>query len=180
VSAFDILLGVILAVSAWIQPQPTHSQGTLVVYGDDALIAANVAWHNYDLTGYAFGLSGISPAMLGRVAWVRVPGGRWMGPGLVIDVVARSDAIESIYTRQEIAEVSRATARALGFTNGGRWGEVWFGQCPPTYDGEPELYRPPLALDYAPFEHTPSFYPYPKQVKPIDCRPDDARSMRRR
>lgn len=174
--ALDILAGFILAVASWIVPQPVHSVGLLVTYGGQDLVQANADWHGYDLAPYPgrCGLSGISPAMLGRIAWVRTDG-RWIGPCLVLDVVARSDAYESIYLRQEVAEVSRATAAQLGFVYGAP-GEVWFGVCPPKDDAEPaSAYRPPLAFDRAPFDQTPSFYPYPAQQLPhSDCGAHDA------
>lgn len=163
------ILAALLAVSSWAEPQPAHSAGLLGLYGNDALVRANADWRGYSLVGYAFGLSAISPAMLGRVAWVRVPGGRWIGPGLVVDSVARKDAYASIYQRREIAEVSRAVAERLGFEFGAQ-GEICFCVCPPGTDSVAEPYAPALAWDTGEPDHTPSFFPYPIQQAPVaDC-----------
>ena len=175
-------LAAILAVSSWIMPQPRYSIGLLVVYGDQSIVRANAEFRGYniDLISEQCGLAAISPAHLGQLAWVRVPGGDWTGPCLVVDAVSRRHAYESIFVRQEVAEISRNTAAALGFDNGGRWGYIFFGQCPPT-DGietkgqewsdyqAPELYAPPLAWDTEPFDWTPSMWPYAPQQPAGDC-----------
>lgn len=164
----NILLSFMLAVSSWIAPQPQHSKGLIVIYGSDRLVSANARWHSYSLDGYAFGLASISPQHLGTIAWVRT-NGKWYGPGLIVDVVARGDAFGSIFERHEIAEVSYATAHLLGFDNGGMAGEIFFGVCPPPLDSIASPYAPPLVFDYPPYDKTPSFYPYPAQVFPVSC-----------
>src|SRR3990167_1080420 len=167
----DVVIPVIPAVSSWDAPQPSLSEGLLVVYGGQQLVQANAEWRGYDLTRIPqqCGLASISPAHLGRLAWVRVPGGAWVGPCTVVDVVSRHHAYESIYVRREVAEVSRVTAARLGFANGGRIGQVWFGACPPPDHVEPRAYAPPLAWDYSPRDWTPSYYPYPAQQLPVSC-----------
>lgn len=176
-------LAVLVSIATWSAPQPQMSAGLLVTYGNQQLVEANAAYRGYDLGRLPdrCGLAAISPAMLGSVAWVRVPGGRWLGPCLVVDAVGRAHAYESIYVRQEVAEVSRATAAALGFEYGA-WGHVYFGPCPPADGPEtrgqewsdyaaPELYAPPLVIDYDASEPHRSFYPYPQQQRPGDCPP---------
>lgn len=166
----ETLLGWVLAVAVWAMPQPQYSEGLIVNYGGESVIAANAAYHGYSLDGYAGGASAISPAMLGRIMWVRVEHGDWVGPLLVVDAVSRAHAYDSIYTRHEVAEVSRATAATLGFEYGAP-GYVWFGPCPPPADSlfpAPQPYAPPLRLEP---EGTPgrSFYPYPEQQLPANC-----------
>lgn len=177
------LLGVVLAVASWSAPEPLHAQGLLVVYGGQQLVEANADWHGYDLKQVPgrCGLAAISPAHLGQLAWVRVPGRPWQGPCVVVDAVARTDALESIYVRHEIAEVSRVTARALGFEYGAP-GEIWFGSCPPPAGSRAVAYHPAYALDAPPYDWTPSFYPYSEQAPTIDCSEGDlyARSARNR
>jgi len=178
--AIPAALAVLVSIATWSAPQPQLSAGRLVIYGNDLLALANAEYRGYDLDGYAFGLAAISPVMLGRVAWVHVPGGAWVGPGLVVDAVGRAHAYASIYERQEVAEVTWATAAVLGFSNGGRWGHIFFGACPPADGPEtrgqewsdfaaPELYAPPLVIDYDASEPHRSFYPYPIQQRPTVC-----------
>jgi len=168
---FEILFSLIISVYSWSYPQPVYSEGLLVVYGGDQLVQANADWRGYTLEGYAGGLSGISPAMLGRIAWVRVENSDWLGPFLVIDAVAKAHAYESIYVRHEIAEVSRATGAELGFEYGS-WGYAFFGACPPNADSHLDQalpYEPPLIWDAPPYDGHRSFYPYPEQQFPVDC-----------
>lgn len=170
-NAFYLFLtGAFLAVSSWVVPQPKLSHGLLVVYGGQQLIQANADWHSYSLVPtHGCGLASISPAMLGQLAWVSVDGVHWQGPCLVIDVAARGDALESIFVRHEIAEISWTMAADLGFDHGAI-GYVYFGNCP--YDPHgftPQAYLPPFALDVPPLDWTPSFYPYPKPNLPDVC-----------
>lgn len=160
------ILAAILAVSSWAAPQPQLSQGLLVVYGNQQLVEANARWHGYDLSKVPgrCGLASISPMELGKLAWVSVDRRLWLGPCIVVDVQGRDDALDSIYRRHEIAEVSRQMAAVLGFTHGAP-GFVYFGQCPPSGWVAPERYAPPLQLDYWPYSHTPSFWPYPPQER---------------
>lgn len=165
--------GLIVSISTWSAPQPVYSEGLIVIYGGQPLIAANAAWHGYDLAPYGgCGFSAISPAMLGRIAWFRSEHGPWFGPCLSVDAVARVHAYASIYDRHEVAEVSWALAAQLGFSNGGQWGYAFFGACPPNADSlavDPQPYAPLLTFDLGPPDHTPSFYPYPAQQLPVVC-----------
>lgn len=169
---FGILAGVYLAVSSWIQPQPQLSSGLLVVYGGQQLIQANADWHSYSLEPtHGCGLASISPAMLGKLAWVSVDGKTWLGPCLVVDVQGRNDALDSIFRRKEVAEISRDVAAQLGFKYGAN-GYIYFGNCP-IFDS-PQPYRPPYVLDAPPLDWTPSFYPYPQPEIPAKCGPTAA------
>src|SRR3989304_7199129 len=100
-------LAVLVSIAPGSAPQPQLSAGLLVTYGNQQLVQANAAYRGYDLGQLPdeCGLAAISPAMLGAVAWVRVPGGRWLGSCLVVDVAGRTHAYESIYVRQEVAGV---------------------------------------------------------------------------
>lgn len=167
------ILTSILSVASWSEPQPQYSMGLLVTYGNQQLVEANADWRSYDLSLYPnrCGFSAISPAHLGRIAWIRTDGHRWVGPCISVDAVSRRHAYDSIYVRHEIGEVSRDTAAMLGFEYGAQ-GYVYFGQCPPIGDDDvtPQEYAPPLTWDYPPTDWTPSFYPYPLQEKVIvDC-----------
>jgi hypothetical protein len=160
----------ILSVWSWSQPQPTYSQGRLFNYGDKnrVTIEANARFHGYTLAPYPnrCGMASISPAMLGRIAWVRTPGHNWI-ECLVVDVDGRDDAYRAIYRDHEIAEVPDWMASQLGFSHGAD-GYVFFGVCPPRSE-TPQFYAPPLVLDTV-GEVTPSFFPYSKQEKPVDCK----------
>src|SRR5258706_3926737 len=124
---FDLrtLIAAVLAVSSWIAPQPTLSSGLIVVYGNQRLVNANAEWHGYDLRPTkGCGFASISPAHLGRLAYFSVNGVTWVGPCLVVDVVGRSDAYQSIYYRHEIGEIRFVDADTLGFKWGAQ-GYVW-------------------------------------------------------
>lgn len=162
------LLALLISVATWATPEPQHSAGLLVIYGSDRLVAANADWHGYTLDGYAGGLASISPAHLGRIAWIRRAGLPWIGPLLVVDVTARHD-FPGALARREIAEITYADAHTLGFDNGGQDGYVWWGVCPPADLPPAEPYAPPLVWDFAPYEHTPSWAPYAAQQRPVDC-----------
>lgn len=168
VPLLGLLFGEVIA-----QPQPKHSEGLLVIYNGQWMVEANAYHRGYDLSKFPnrCGISGISPAMLGRVAYVRV-GNEWDGPCLVIDSVSSKDAVDSIEGRHEIAEISYEQALRLDETwvNGGRWGEVWFGLCPP--DERMRLHPEPYILDRD-YTHWPwrwdDFWPYPEQELPVNC-----------
>ncbi len=167
------LLGFVLAIASWAAPEPIYSSGLGVVYGGQQLVEANASFHSYDLSPYPdrCGGAAISPAMLGRIYWVRTEHGGWaVGPCLAVDVVARADAYGSIFLRKEVIEVSRDSAEKLDFEYGGPV-LVWWGLCPPPPDSlfpVPQAYAPPLRWEE---EGSPgrSFYPYPPQQLPIDC-----------
>lgn len=162
------LTACVLAVSSWIMPQPKLSRGWLVLYGNQRLVQANAAFHGYtlaDLPGEC-GLAAISPAHLGQLAWVSVDGLAWVGPCRVVDAGGRGDALW-LLAHHEVAEVSRATAAALGFTHGAP-GYIWFGACPPADVRRATPYAPPLVLDQV-GQATPSFYPYPAAQPVIKC-----------
>lgn len=159
-----------IAVSTWAAPQPQYSAGQLYGYGGESVIAANAAFRGYDLEGYAGGAASISPAMLGRVMWARAEHGEWVGPLLVVDVVARADAYGSIFERREIAELPRGIMAQVGYEWGGP-GFVWFGPCPPHHDSlfpAPLAYAPPLRWEPVGSPGR-SFWPYPEQQRPVAC-----------
>lgn len=165
------LLGLLLAVAVWALPQPQYSAGLIVNYGSASVVSANATYHGYTLDGYAGGGASISPAMLGRIMWARTEHGNWIGPLLVVDVVARADAYASIYQRHEVAELPRPIMAQLGYEYGGP-GYIWFGPCPPPPDSlypAPQAYAPPLALDHDGHDGHRSFYPYPAQQAPVVC-----------
>lgn len=169
----DILtafVGCILSLTSWAAPQPQYSAGRIYNYGGESVVAANAAWRGYDLEGYAGGGASISPVMLGRIMWARAEHGEWIGPLLVVDVVARRDAYGSIFERGEIAELPRGILAQLGGAYGVD-GYVWFGICPPPADAlfpAPMQYRPPLVMVPVGGPHL-SFYPYPDQQRPVVC-----------
>lgn len=166
----DPLLSMVLAVASWAAPQPVYSQGLIVNYGGESVVAANAHWHGYSLDGYAGGGASISPAMLGRIMWARVEHGPWIGPLLVVDVVSRKDAYASIYERGEVAELPRGIMAQLGATHGVD-GYVFFGACPPPADSlfpVPQPYAPPLRWEAADSPGR-SFYPYAEQQRPVKC-----------
>jgi hypothetical protein len=168
----ELLASVALTIAVVAAPQPKHSEGLLVVYGSQYLVEQNAAYRGYTLGDLPdrCGMSGISPVMLGRLAYVRTPGHDWVGPCRIVDAVAAHDAVDSIEGRKEIAEITWDTAAALGFEHGGVWGEIWFDPCPPDPRARHQPERYTLTRDYSmwPWRWS-SFYPYPAQEWPVVC-----------
>lgn len=163
-------LSIIVTFATWNTPMPQHAAGKLVVYGPQYLVEANAEWHGYDLAPYTdrCGVSAMSPADLGRVIWMRLPGGAWYGPCLTVDVSKRSQFAYVVYYVGELVEVARPQAKRFGFEYGAE-GEVWVGLCPPDAESEAAPYAPPLEVDiYRPGKSYP-MYPYPAQQWPVDC-----------
>jgi hypothetical protein len=162
------ILAAILAVSSFAAPQPTLSRGLLVNYGSQQVVLANFAYHGYDRAPtHGCGLASISPAMLGRLAWVSVDGVKWIGPCLVVDVVGRDAAFDSIFGRHEIAEIPRWMAQALGFEHG-HAGFVSFSQCPPHSVSGAQPYAPARETWRWPWAPEP-YRSYPAQELPESC-----------
>lgn len=126
----NITLFWVVTLAVWLTPVPAHAQGLLVNYGSVGLSQANAAYHGYSLDGYEFGAALMSPSDLGKVLWVRRPGGEWFGPGLSVDVASRKDFYKYVVLNHEVAEIDIRAVTALGFMRG-MWGEVYVGLCPP-------------------------------------------------
>lgn len=159
----------LLSVASWTAPQPKLSAGLIVDYGDRSYIEGNAEYRGYDLAPYFHrcGIASISPAHLGRIAWVWVDGAKPYGPCLVVDVMARHHACEGI-RRGEVAEVPTYIMEWFGAKNGMQ-GYVFFGVCAPAEDYMlPRRYRPPITFDDGSVAQ-PIFWPYPKAQPPQPC-----------
>jgi len=162
-------LPVIVSLVTWLSPLPQHAEGKLVRYGPDYLAHANAEYRGYDLTDFGgCGVALMSPADLGKIVWLRIPGGEWIGPCLSVDSARRVDFHRYVYSVREIAEVTDSTIAALGGFEHQAWGEVWVGRCPPTAS-IPALYSPPLVLDPLRREPHPRFWPYPTPETAGQC-----------
>lgn len=148
---------------------PIHSEGLIVAYGSDSLMADQFAYRGYiqDVYWKGCGVAAMSPSMLGRIAWIGADG-LWVGPCLVVDVVAQHHAYRAVFLLKEIVEVSDVVRKRIGFLNG-KVGEVWFGACPPPEGwGESKSYIPPLMFYQG--ERRPSFNRFAPQEMPRACR----------
>ena len=162
----------IVSVITWLTPLPTHAQGRLVRYGPQWLIEANAEFRSYDLAPYRdrCGLAVMSPADLGKIVWVRLPGEAWYGPCLAVDVAMRKHFYQYVEVYREVAELGDQQRRLLGNWPASTWGEVFVGACPPAPSaGQPQPYRLAQIQEGGPHA---SFYPYPPQQRPRrDCGP---------
>lgn len=167
---FTEIITYVVAATVWMTPMPKHSQGLLVLYGNERLSEANAQYRGYSLDGFKCGLAAMSPADLGKVVWIRTGGRPWYGPCLSVDTSARKDFYANVYVRGEIAEVDIRGAIALEFKYG-VVGEAYVGLCPPRVKSIPKWYEPKLKIDYwtANDSYLHSFWPYQKQQYPIDC-----------
>lgn len=155
----------IVALSTWLTPMPSHAEGILLLYGSQRLVELNAEYRGYDLTPYRdrCGLSTISPSDLGKIVWIKTGSG-WYGPCPAVDVAATRDFYKIVYETQEVAELARPQMEMFGKLV--TWGEVFVGNCPD--DSVPsQLYRPPLEL-VKPYRE-PSMWPYPAQQIPSGC-----------
>lgn len=156
----------------WLTPLPQHAQGKLVYYSEQWLFESVAEFRGYDLSPYheRCGIAAMSPADLGRIAWVRVDGQPWYGPCLVVDVADRAHFARAVYYIGEVAEVSGRVRELFGFRSGAD-GYVWIGACPPALDALPpaETYFPPLEIDTLEPERQYSMWPYPPQELPTGC-----------
>lgn len=165
------LITYVVALSVWMTPMPKHSQGWLVLYGNERLSIANAVYRGYDITDYACGLAVMSPSDLGKTVWVKAPGADWFGPCLAVDTSGRADFFANVYHRGEIAEVDIRAAEELGFRYGVQ-GEAYVGICPPKFDiSTPEYYEPQVSIDYftQDVSYLSAYWPYPKQQELVDC-----------
>ena len=160
-------LWLVVSVATWLTPLPQHAEGRLVRYGPQYLVEANAEFRGYDLSPYRdrCGLAAMSPADLGRILWLRLPGGEWYGPCLVVDVAMRKHFYTYVQEYQEIVEVGDRQRKLLGDWPSSAWGEVFVGRCPPRL-GQPILYRLTDVRQGGPHS---SFYPYPAQEIPARC-----------
>ena len=109
----------------------------------------------------------MSPSDLGRLVWIRTQAGEWYGPCLSVDVARRTDFIMYVNDLHEIAEVSDSVRALFGFESS-IMGEAWVGACPPHSDSVAQPYR--VEPRYTTDLRHESFYPYPAQQWPEDCK----------
>jgi len=171
------LLLLIVSVWTWFYPQPANTSGWLVNYGTH-VVERTAEFNGYDLAPYAgrCGIAAMSPAMLGRIAWVRVNAWvttgepRWFGPCLVIDSSRQSDFYANVFVRGEAAEIPMWLIELFGSHYGMR-GEVYFGVCPPMH-GQASPYHPPLEFATLAERNAVATYPrwyVPPQEMPVRC-----------
>lgn len=164
-----VLFALLVSLSVWLTPSPTHARGLLVTYGPDSLANANAIYRGYSLDAFRdrCGLSVMSPADLGRIVWVRLNDGSWYGPCSGVDVSARHDFYDNVYVRHEIAEVTYTLRDKLRFVYGSsQQGQIYIGLCPPTVRTIPVRYEPkPLKFSG---EKNP-LIAFPRQEQPVDC-----------
>lgn len=111
----------------------------------------------------------MSPADLGKVVWMRVQDGRWLGPCLAVDVSGRHDFYANVIVRHEIIEVGARLRSQMGDFPFSTMGEAWLGACPTVLSwrgGAAQPYAPELEWTAA-GERRPLFWPYPKQEWPL-------------
>lgn len=145
---------------------PRHASGRLVRYGGDYLARVNADFHGYTLPASGCGLAVMSPADLGKLVWVRVPGGPWVGPCRSVDVAKRTDFLAYVNDLEEIVEITDSTRAQLGITEN-VFGEAYVGQCPPERETMAAVYHVNPRFSTEP---TPSFCcPYAEQEREVKC-----------
>jgi hypothetical protein len=85
------------------------------VFYAPGVMEATASYMGYSLEGYVDGIALMSPADLGKTAWIRYQG-EWEGPFLVVDYAAQPDIYSTTVYNREVVEV--------GFTTALRWGMV--------------------------------------------------------
>jgi hypothetical protein len=103
---------------SWNIPHPTYSYGGAVWYASGVMHATAYA-RGYSLEGYLDGVSLMSPADVGETVWMRLKGGEWEGPYLVVDCAQINHHFAAAYYNKETVEV--------GWNTAVRWGMVGYG-----------------------------------------------------
>jgi hypothetical protein len=142
----------------WYLDAPQHAYGSAVFYAP-GIMASTAEWRGISLESFLGGVALMSPADIGKTIWMKLPGGEWEGPYIVVDCARRGDMFPAIYYQHEIVEVDFDTAVRWGIAeyggkgngkyNRGRWTaiewrirdvEVWVGDEKPQDPGEPVFY----------------------------------------
>ncbi len=93
--------------------------GRVVSYAPEVM-EATAEVRGLSMEGYVDAISLMSCGNMGDSAWILNPGGAWEGPFIVADCARRGDLYPIVVFRQEVAEVSWATAQRWG-------GKIWDG-----------------------------------------------------
>ena len=124
----------------WYLSAPQYTIGNVVWYAP-GIMKETAGMRGMSLDGYVDGIAMMSPADIGKTAWLKRPGSIWEGPFLVVDCARRGDMFSAIYYRGEVAELGFKTAKRWGMASGkaGNWQaviwrwddvEVWLGDSP--------------------------------------------------
>jgi len=98
--------------ATWFRSAPLYSVARATYYAP-GVMEATAAYMGYSLEGFVDGIALMSPADLGKTAWLRHDG-EWEGPFLVVDYAAQTDMYSAVMFNREVVEV--------GFRTAERWG----------------------------------------------------------
>lgn len=109
-----------ISEETWLSPMPDYVVGNATFYSP-YLMEATARYRGMSLAGYVDGVSLFSPADIGEVVWIRLPGeALWEGPYLVVDCAQQNHMYAAVVHKGEVVEVSWRTARRWGLIEGGR------------------------------------------------------------
>lgn len=131
----------LIAWQTYQTPSPVHFT-TRALWQSRGVIEMSSAYHGVDLSDVFDGVALMSPADVGRTAWVRVPGGPWykVRSG---DAAAREHLWYHVFIVHSGIELGYELALELGAPGGGLWGlEV----C--VTEGNPDLVCAGVPVDY--------------------------------
>ena len=155
---------VILAV--WLFAMPRHAFGLIGNYGSVRTTEANALYRSYSMEGFECGGALMSPSDIGKVFWLRRPGGKWFGPCLSVDVASRKDFYTYVTLQGKILEVDERGMKFLDAEHGTQ-GEVYVGVCPPPATSVAREY----SLPYVKFDPEGDRWTYWKHGLRIQQRP---------
>jgi len=139
------------SIEEWYKPALTWFYGKALRYAP-GVMEATAIWRGMSLDGYLDGVALMSPGDIGEEVWLKIPGGNWEGPYLVVDCAARGDIWATVMHFGNTIEVGHKTTA--------RWGmdTVWEG--PHFIRYVQVLKGDPLTKFVAPIEYDP-MYNYP-------------------
>ena len=107
------------SIEEWYTPAPTWFYGKALRYAP-GVMEATAIWRGMSLDGYLDGVALMSPGDIGEEVWLKIPGGNWEGPYLVVDCAARGDIWATILHFENTIEVGYKTALRWGMINEGK------------------------------------------------------------
>ena len=161
---------IIVTWLTWMTPLLGHRSGWFTVYGGPALVEANAAVKEVDLSWAptGCGMAVTSPSMMRQIVWVRPKGGEWV-MCYAIDSVSRLHWHDYVIEHGYLGDLPRWLIQSWGSEYGVE-GEIFLGVCPPGESSRPSPHTERFEIDTTmpPVQYSGG-WPFPAQQKPLEC-----------
>ena len=136
------------SMELWYKAAPSWFYGKALRY-DPGVMEATAYYRGMSLDGYLDGVALMSPADIGEEVWMKIPGGNWEGPYLVVDCAARGDIWATIMHFGNTVEV--------GYNTSARWGMEQMIKNVQVVKGNPiDIFVAPI--EYESLEYFPEWW----------------------